>query len=69
MFFDDADPRDLGDDIRELVDCYHTVLTQVQRLSVVRPHEFVDTFDAVVDETKRPRLLAVTPYLDFVIAR
>ena len=69
MFFDDADPRDLGNDIRKLVDRYHAVLTKVQRLSVVRSHEFVDTFDAIIDEAKRPRLFAVPPYLDFVIAR
>ena len=68
MFLDDADARDLGNDIRKLIDRDHAVLTEVQWLGIVRSHEFVDALDAVVDVAKRARLLAVAPDLDFVIA-
>src|SRR5205814_10655776 len=49
------------DDVHQLVDRHHTVLSQVQRLAVIRPHQAVDALDAIVDVAVGARLIAVAP--------
>src|SRR5712691_9713564 len=58
---------DLGHDVDQLVDRDHTVLTEVERLAKVRPHQPGDALHAVVDVAVGPRLLAIAPHVDHVL--
>ena len=42
-------PATLADQVRKIVDRDETVLTEIQRLVIIGPHQSVDALDAVVD--------------------
>src|ERR1041385_1324480 len=48
VFFTEPHARNVADNIRELVDADHAILTQIQRLMVVGLHQLVDSFYAGV---------------------
>ena len=60
----EAFPRDADDHLGKFVDRDHPISTEVDRLTVVGLHETVDSFDAIVYEAERTRLLAIAPDLD-----
>src|SRR5690242_13318802 len=65
----DLEPGDLGHHVGEVGDRDQPVLADVERFGVVRPHQPDETGDAVVDVAEGPRLPAVSPDLDPVVAR
>lgn len=54
----------LGNDRDQLVDRDHAVLSDVERLIVIRFHQQKNGVQAVVDVAKRPGLLSVSPDFD-----
>src|SRR5678815_1196552 len=69
MFLDDGNAGYTGDEIGKVVDRDETVLPKIQRFVIIGAHQPEDALDAIVDITKRARLLTVTPDLDLVVAR
>jgi hypothetical protein len=57
---------DVCNDVYELVDGDHPVLTEIDRLAMIAIHQTIDTFDTIVDVTVRARLFAVAPNFDIV---
>src|SRR5262249_77856 len=68
MLFDDTDTSNLGYHIRQLIDRDQAILAQIERLIIVRLHQLVETSHAVIDITKRARLISVAPNLYLGIA-
>src|SRR5262249_38235628 len=66
VLFLDLLAGDLRHDVDQLIDRDHAVLTEIERLAEVRPHQAIDAFHAVVDVAVGPRLLAVAPHVDDV---
>src|SRR5947207_4841100 len=64
----DFDARGSGHEIGELVDADQPVLTEIDWLLVTGFHEEPQALDAVVDVTERPRLPAIAPDFDRVVA-
>ena len=69
MFLDNRDARHLRHEVRESIDRNQAVLAEIQRLVVIGSHQTEEALHAVVDVTERSRLLAVSPDLNFRIAR
>ncbi len=59
----------VGHDVGKLVDSDHTVLSEIQRQVIVRPHQLVEPDHAIVDIAERTRLLSVAPNFYFMIVR
>ena len=45
-------PAALANQIRQLVDGYHSILAQVQRMRVIGAHQLMDAGHAIVDVAK-----------------
>src|ERR1700722_13001255 len=60
--------RDPRDHMRQLVDTHHPVLTEIQGLGKVGPHQLVNPLNAIVHVAKGSGLLAISPNLDLPIA-
>src|SRR5262249_46539948 len=54
----------LRDDVDQTVDGHQFVGAEIEWRAVIRPHDAVNTFDAIINVHERSRLLPVTPNLD-----
>src|ERR1700692_3475158 len=59
--------HNLGNDIYQLVDCDKLVRAKIKRLAIIRLHNAIDAFDAIIDIHERTGLFAIAPNLYFFV--
>src|SRR5438552_5379828 len=57
-----ADARDRCDQLDKLIDGHGAVLSEVERITVIRRHQAGEALQAIIDVTERPRLSAISPH-------
>ena len=60
--------RNFGNNVRQLIDGQHAILSKIKRLVIVRLHELEDTCYAVIDIAERSCLVAIPPNINFRVA-
>src|SRR5205823_3203570 len=67
VLLDDAYAGNVGDEICELVNRDEAILTEVEWLCTIRPHQPINALEAIIDIAERTRLLTIPPDLHLAL--